>query len=1338
MSKRIFSFAVMILLGVIASWADTAIPLTTGTYLVTSESTTTGTINNNDNGNLGGIYGGATATFTLTNAAAQDMVLYFLTGSNNNAAPKVSVTLNDGTSDLFTKTVDVEVNGSWPPSIKHIFDLGTVPAGTLTLTFGFSNNGGYVCNVGSIGLYAKDDFNATMDVIPGSITLTKGTYNGPKTENNGANVGYVQNGGKAAYAFYSSMEGGYDLSLDIYRYNQGGTMNVKIQDLSTGSVEYNDDYTIASTAPGAYTTNTINIPSIAAGYKTMTFTFSDGSSYICNYKNIEFAYTGTAAEFTDYTVTGQTVTAGTETDYLCNLPVAYDATTTFGIGATNGTLAVTAVDSNNSAVSVTDNGDDTYTVATPALNDYVIVTATLTPDAGATTAKTTSTLKLFRIGEMSLTAITVDGTNIDVLDDINDSSTSYTATYGACYTTAPVIAATQVDGEAATVSAPVISGSTYTYTIHGAIGGTDIERDYTLVLNNVHVYTPAGGEKSVNIKNNEGTRENNTWTNGIYTFSTTSLDGYNQYFKLNGNSYTLSLPADVVVKQLIFKDASNNYAGNDARVVSVTSTGATAYIPVDNKYYHESEGAKHDIIVNIDNHSAGNDIIINQPKSGQPMAWIQLTIINQDPGTAPQRTAENVNVVNNHAVVTLTFDREIPSDVNANINGNVVTAKGGSAVLVFPIWNLDYSTDYTMTIPVGNVVDSYGNSNAEAINVAVNTEAKPAVAKVTYDYVVSDAAELDAALAELKVSNKTADATRKTVFLKNGSYTYGTLVGSYQYNVSLKIDNWNDVYNVSLIGESKDGVIIEGTTDGITSSTLNLGNGTGIYVQDMTIRNNYDYPTADKGVSVAVTGGNKAVLKNVAMQACQDTYVTGKRTYLENCDIYGTVDFICGGGDIFFKECDLILLYRQQNTGDVIVAPNTTADTKWGYVFQGCNIKAREGDDMITDGNYTLGRPWQNEPRAYYLNTTMNVLPTDNGWSGMSNLYTHFYEYNSMDGNGDALDLSVRGNSSSSLNTYTPVLTDAEAAAYTVENVLGGTDSWLPTEATAQTAAPVLAASISTLSWAEMDDARCYVIFKDGEYLDNVTTLSYEVTDYGIYTVCAANLNGGLGLVSNEVEVNGTVILDETVDYTPVAAEDVDVTLRRTVTAGKWSTIVLPFAMTEAQLADAFGSDVKVAELSTGSSEESLSFTTVTATEANKPYAIKVTTNFTEAVINGVTIVEAEPVQAGANWNFVGTYSAGTMATGSFYFSNNQLKKAGATGTHSIKPFRAYFTYAGGGEAPNSLDFTVDKDEATVIYDVNDNANVNNADATIHTISGQRVSHPVKGINIVNGMKYVK
>ena len=1305
-------------------WA-TDIPLSVGTYLTTSEATTTGYINNNDGGNLGSIKKTdtpTTATFSsLTVSETQNLVLTFLTGNNNNSSPKVTVTLNNGTSDIFT-TGEVAIEktaGSWTPSTKHIFDLGAVPAGTYSLKFTFdnSNTNDYVCNLGSIGIYNKTTFDATIDAIPGGITLTKGVYKGPKTENDGANVGYVQNNGTAAYTFYSSMEGAYDMALDIYRYNQGGTMNVKIVDLATGAEDYNQDYTIASDAPGSYTENSISIPNITKGYKTMTFTFSNGNSYICNYKNINFAFKGTAAEFTAYTITGQTIDAGTDTDYLCNLPVNYDATTTFAIGATNGTIVVSAKDADNNDVSVTDNHDGTYTIPTPGLNTYTIATATLTANPGAVASKTTCTLKIFRIGEVSLTDIKVDGTSIDVLTDINNAP--YAATYGACYTTAPVVTATQIDNNAATISTPAISGNTYTYTIHAAIAGTDIQRDYTLVLNNVHVYTATGDEEAVNIKNNEGTRDNDSWTNGIYTLSTTSLDGYNQYFKMNGNDYTISLPSDVVVKQLIFKECSNNYAGNNARLLSVTSTGATAYIPVDNKFYHESEGAKHDIIVNIEGHTAGTDIQFNMPKSGQPMTWIQLTTVKSNPGTAPQKIDETINVVNNHAVVTLTFDREIPNDVNATINNTTVTAEGGSAVLVFPIWGLDYSTNYTMTIAAGAVKDSYDNTNTEAISVAVNTEAKPAVAAAVYDYVVSNADELDAAIAALKVSNKTADAARKTVFLKNGNYSYGTLTGTYQYNVSLKIDNWNDIYNVSLIGESKDGVLIEGTTDGITSSTLNLGNGTGIYLQDMTIRNNYDYPAADKGVSVAVTGGNKAILKNVAMQACQDTYVTGKRTYLEGCDIYGTVDFICGGGDIFFKENNLILVYRPEGKGDVIVAPNTTADTKWGYVFQGCTIKAREGETMLAEKNYSLGRPWQNEPRTYYLNTTMEILPSDNGWSGMSNINTHFYEYNSLDKDGNALDLSDRLNSPSSTNHYTPVLTVEEAQKFTVENVLGGTDSWLPTDYTIEVAAPTVSLSDGNLSWTTVDDARCYVVFKNGEYLTHVTGTSYAIDEEGVYAVRAANEMGGLGAASTGV------------------------VFKRNISANKWSTIVLPFDIAASDIETVFGADAIVAELTDGTDTQINFTTTLTDNKmkANQPYAIKVASAFTAAAISiqpsTLQPSKETPTQHVANWDFVGTYTNGIIPQDSYFFNSNKLWQA-TDDTNTIAPFRAYFTFTGGAAA-RDINFVIDG-ETTGINRPSSQPHSTTEGSSYYTLDGRKLSgKPTqKGVYIVNGKKLLK
>lgn len=84
LNNRIAFLLLMVagMFGVQNAVADTAIPLSVGDYLVTSTSETTGNINKNDGGNLGGIYKDATATFTLTNISAQDMVLTFLTGND--------------------------------------------------------------------------------------------------------------------------------------------------------------------------------------------------------------------------------------------------------------------------------------------------------------------------------------------------------------------------------------------------------------------------------------------------------------------------------------------------------------------------------------------------------------------------------------------------------------------------------------------------------------------------------------------------------------------------------------------------------------------------------------------------------------------------------------------------------------------------------------------------------------------------------------------------------------------------------------------------------------------------------------------------------------------------------------------------------------------------------------------------------------------------------------------------------------------------------------------------------------------------------------------------------
>lgn len=711
--------------------------------------------------------------------------------------------------------------------------------------------------------------------------------------------------------------------------------------------------------------------------------------------------------------------------------------------------------------------------------------------------------------ELTLKSLTVEGFDLPAegLAALKENGGSYTLT-GNVYTSVPQVEATMSNLAGATVTASDVKDGKVVYTIKAT------NYQSSLTVEGLHIYSSQGNDKTVQLKyTDEGKSGNGNWSNGLYSLLSTKLDGWNNSsFKLNATEYTLEIPSNIRVKQLVFKNLANNYDG-DASVSAVSSEGATVWLPT--KRYALKD-KPYDLIVNIDGHQTGRTITFNIVQAGQPTAWLELIVEETTDGN-PKLKSYDVTVVDNHAVVALSFDREM-KDITTTFEGKTYTADGGSTKVHFPLWDLQYNTSYTFTVAKENIQDIYGNNALEDVTVAFNTTAAPAVSMACYDYVVSNANELDAAIAVLKNSNKDTSAQRRTVFLKNGSYTYGTLTGNYQHNISLA-----KVYNVSLIGESKDGVIISGTTDGITSSTIDLGDGTGNYLQDITIRNNYDFRAETlKGVSVALTGGNKTIMKNVALQASQDTYVTGKRTYLEDCDIYGTTDFICGGGDIYFERCNLILGNKD---GNVISAPSTSPDNKWGYVFQNCVVKADENAALVTDKSWNLGRPWQNEPRAYYLNTKMEVLCSDAGWTKMGSLPTHFYEYNSTDKNGNAIDLSVRQNSPNSTNSYTPVLTKDEAQKFTLRNVLGGTDSWDAATFTKQCAAPTgVKISGTSLQWDAVENALCYVVFKDGEYAGNTTATSFNISAAGKYSVRAANEMGGLGECSASVNVENLTI----------------------------------------------------------------------------------------------------------------------------------------------------------------------------------------------------------------------
>ena len=237
------------------------------------------------------------------------------------------------------------------------------------------------------------------------------------------------------------------------------------------------------------------------------------------------------------------------------------------------------------------------------------------------------------------------------------------------------------------------------------------------------------------------------------------------------------------------------------------------------------------------------------------------------------------------------------------------------------------------------------------------------------------------------------------------------------------------------------------------------------------------------------------------------------------------------------------------------------------------------------------------------------------------------------------------------------------------------------------------------------------------------------------------------------------ILLDENSTTVPALATNVDVRVKRTINANQWSTIVLPFAMTEEQVKEAFGNDVQLADF-IGTDPEfdgdnvvavTANFTAVQAIEANHPYIIKVSNPVSEFTLDGVDIVaneeeayiEFDNGKTGSRREvysgFYGTYHAQTVLDEfTLFLSDNKFWYS--TGLTKMRAFRAYFdfldilTEVENGSANVKMFVNTDND-ATGIHSLNADLNSNE---TIYNLAGQRVDKNYKGIVIENGKKIMR
>lgn len=277
-----------------------------------------------------------------------------------------------------------------------------------------------------------------------------------------------------------------------------------------------------------------------------------------------------------------------------------------------------------------------------------------------------------------------------------------------------------------------------------------------------------------------------------------------------------------------------------------------------------------------------------------------------------------------------------------------------------------------------------------------------------------------------------------------------------------------------------------------------------------------------------------------------------------------------------------------------------------------------------------------------------------------------------------------------------------------------------------------------------------------GEYTITVHDINISNADNGKEVKSDASFESTIYLMDY-------VVLDENSTTAPEAMENVNVLVKRSVKAGNWSTICLPFTMTGDQVKEVFGGDVELADFAGYETEKNadeeivgikVKFNSIDATsglQANHPCIIKVGETVKEFSVDGVTIKpEDEPTVAAVKrtkkqWSeLIGTYVANTVVGNAeeeswmLYLANNKFYYS--KGTAKMKAFRAYFDFydvLADFENAAKIGFYVDGDATSI-----DGIGTQRVVEGVYDLSGRKIqlengdlNKLQKGVYIIDGKK---
>ena len=476
--------------------------------------------------------------------------------------------------------------------------------------------------------------------------------------------------------------------------------------------------------------------------------------------------------------------------------------------------------------------------------------------------------------------------------------------------------------------------------------------------------------------------------------------------------------------------------------------------------------------------------------------------------------------------IVLSFNERVKAGTGSvMLNGEELTGSFGSKSVTYAYHGLSYGQQYTLSISADAITDLSGNAfPARDITFTVMERPQP-IAKVFDAVVAQDGSGNYKTVQEAIDAAPTGRISPWLIFVKNG--TYEELVTIPE----------NKPF-IHLIGQDKEKTVVcywinnGGTNDiGWEYSTNNPNsktygkqgvvqvNSTDFYTENISYIDSYGVERQAGPMGLAMSSRNdRQAFNNCQFRSYQDTWYTdvrnsSARQYVNNCLIEGAVDFYYGAGDNFVENST----FRLAREGSVIVAPSHQAGTKWGYVMVNNVIDGKGGANK-------LGRAWQNQPMAVWINTTLKTTIAPEGWSEWHIAPKLFAEYNTMDADGQPVDLNNRRTTymvdedklapgESSPVTRQAILSAEEAAKYTYEAVIFGNDDWNPRKFFEPVEAPTeVVYANGKLTWKAVPYAICYlVIDAEGNVVGMTKDDEYAIAEAGTYTLRSVNEYGSLG-----------------------------------------------------------------------------------------------------------------------------------------------------------------------------------------------------------------------------------